>query len=86
MKKVPLRMCCITREKCEKRMLLRVVRTPDGKVIYDNTSKANGRGVYLKKDKDVILKAQKSKVLDKILEIPVPEEVYSALLSEVENA
>ena len=33
MKKVPLRTCTVTKEKCEKKDLLRVVRMPDGKAI-----------------------------------------------------
>ena len=85
MKKVPLRTCVITKEKCEKRLLLRVVRTPDGNVIFDKSGKANGKGAYVKKDYDVILKAQKSKILDKILEVNVPDDVYEALLKEVKS-
>ena len=85
MKKVPLRTCVITKEKCEKRLLLRVVRTPDGNVIFDKSGKANGKGAYVKKDNDVILKAQKSKILDKILEVNVPDDVYEALLKEVKS-
>ncbi|MDE5539028.1 MAG: YlxR family protein, partial [Bacilli bacterium] len=53
MKKIPMRTCVVTREKLEKRDLLRIVRTPDGEVITDETGKANGRGAYLKKDVDV---------------------------------
>ena len=59
MKKIPLRTCVVTKEKCEKRDLLRVVRTPEKEVIYDESGKANGKGAYLKKDIDVINKAKK---------------------------
>ncbi len=83
MKKVPLRTCVITKEKCEKKALLRVVRTPEGKVIFDKSGKSNGKGAYVKKDETVILKAQKSKILDKVLEVEVPDEVYQELLKEV---
>ena len=48
-KKVPCRTCVITREKLPKKELIRVVRTPEGEVIIDETGKANGRGAYLKK-------------------------------------
>ena len=44
MKKIPLRTCVVTKEKCEKRDLLRVVRTPEKEVIYDESGKANGKG------------------------------------------
>jgi len=85
MKKVPLRTCVVSREKVEKHNLLRVVRTPEKTIVYDKSGKLNGRGVYLKKDKAVILKAQKHKILDKILEAEVPSEVYTLLLNEVKD-
>lgn len=79
-KKIPMRTCVVTREQFPKMELIRVLRTPEGTVIIDTKGKANGRGAYLKKDKDVILKAQKTKVLDKILEVNVPDEIYQELL------
>ena len=60
-KKIVLRTCCVTREKLPKNELLRIVRTPEANVIVDITGKANGRGAYLKKDKEVIAKARKNK-------------------------
>lgn len=75
-KKVPMRTCVVTKEKCEKRDLLRIVRTPEGEVIVDPTGKANGRGAYLKKDVEVIKKAQTSKILERILEVDIADSVY----------
>ena len=83
-KKLVLRTCVISKEVCEKKDLIRVVRTPEHSVIVDLKGKANGRGAYLKKDKEVILKAKKNKVLDKKLEVEVPEEIYLELLGLVE--
>ena len=79
-KKIPMRTCVVTREQFPKMELIRVLRTPEGTVTIDTKGKANGRGAYLKKDKEVILKAQKTKVLDKILEVNVPDEIYQELL------
>lgn len=81
MKKIPLRTCIITKEKLPKKELIRVVRTPEGEVIIDQTGKANGRGAYLKLDLEVIEKAQKSKTLNKHLEVDVPNSVYEELRS-----
>ena len=75
-KKIPMRTCVVTKEKCEKKDLLRRVRTPEGNVIVDITGKANGRGAYLKKDIEVINKAEKTKILERILEVSIPSEVY----------
>ena len=75
-KKIPMRTCVVTKEKCEKKDLLRIVRTPEGDVIVDITGKANGRGAYLKKDIEVINKAEKTKILERVLEVSIPSEVY----------
>lgn len=78
-KKTPMRSCVISREKLPKNELIRVVRTPEGNVIVDETGKANGRGAYLKKDKEVFEKAKKTKVLNKMLEVEINDEVYEQL-------
>lgn len=79
MKKIPMRSCVVSHEKCEKKDLVRIVRTPSGEVIIDLTGKMNGRGAYLKKDIEIFKKAQKSKILDKILEVPIQNEIYDEL-------
>ncbi len=82
-RKIPMRSCVITKEKLEKKDLFRIVRTPEGKVIVDETLKANGRGAYLKKDVDVINKAKLNKILERHLEVKIPEEIYDELLSKL---
>ena len=79
-RKLVLRTCVCSKEVCEKKDLFRIVRTPELTVIVDLKGKANGRGAYLKKDKDNILKAKQTKVLDKKLEVEVPEAIYEELL------
>ena len=81
MKKIPMRSCVVTLEKCEKKDLIRVVRDNTGKVFIDETGRANGRGAYLKRDKDVINKAKMNKILDRRLEAEVPEEIYEELVN-----
>ena len=82
-RKVPLRTCVITKEKCEKKDLIRIVRNNEGLVFVDDTLKANGRGAYLKKDKDIIEKARKTKVLEKHLETKINDEIYNELLEKI---
>ena len=83
MKKIPMRTCVITGEKLPKKELIRVVRTPEGSVIVDESGKANGRGAYLKKDIETFNKAQKSKILNKRLEVEVPDSIYDELKTKV---
>ena len=46
-KHVPLRTCIVCRQERGKRELVRIVRTPDGRVQVDPTGKQAGRGAYL---------------------------------------
>ena len=79
MKSIPQRMCLITREKCDKRDLIRVVRNKELGVIVDDTGKVNGKGAYLKRDKEVIEKAIKTKALERALETEIPDSIYEEL-------
>ena len=79
MRKIPLRTCVVTKEKYEKKDLIRVVKNNEGKVFVDESGKANGRGAYLKKDIDVLNKARQSKILERQLEISIPDEIYEEL-------
>ena len=78
-KKIPMRSCVVTREKLPKGELLRIVRTTDGTIVADETGKINGRGAYIKKDATVVDKARKSKVLERHLEVNVPDTIYDEL-------
>lgn len=84
-RKIPLRTCVVTKENLPKQELLRIVRTPEKKVIVDLTGKANGRGAYIKKDVEVLEKARKSKILEKRLEVPIEEEIYEEIKKICEN-
>ena len=78
-KKIPLRSCVVTREKLPKAELLRVVRTPDGNVLIDVTGKLNGKGAYIKKDIEVLEKAKKSKILERMLDISISNDIYDEI-------
>lgn len=82
-KKIPLRTCVLTKEKLDKKELLRIVKTKEGNIFVDKTLKANGRGVYLKKTPEVIKKAETLKILDRVLEANVPHNIYEELLNLV---
>ena len=84
-KKIPMRSCVVTREKCEKKDLIRVVRTPEGEVKIDLTGKMNGRGAYIKKDIEVLDKAIKNKILDRQLETTISDMVYDEIRNIIEN-
>ena len=78
-----MRKCVVTGEILEKKELIRVVRNKDNQVFVDETGKLNGRGAYLKKDLDVINRAKKNKILDRRLEVEIPEEIYEELVNMI---
>ncbi len=83
-KKIPQRQCMGCRERKAKREMIRVVRMTDGTVNLDFGGKTNGRGAYICPDPECLKKAQKSKALERSLEVPIPEEVYARLAKEME--
>ena len=83
MRKIPMRKCVITNERFPKNELIRVVRTPENEIVVDPTGKKNGHGAYLKKDAEVIATAKKKKILNRILETEIPDEVYEELLKQI---
>lgn len=82
-RKIPLRTCVVTKEKLPKQELIRVVRTPEGNIIIDESGKANGRGAYLKKDLEVFKKAKLNKILNRHLEVEVPDSIFDELGSMI---
>ena len=79
MKKIPYRMCVVTRERFPKQELIRVVVNKEGVVTVDETGKLNGKGAYIKKDIDVLNKAISTKVLDRILDVTINDDIYNEL-------
>ena len=78
-KKIPMRMCSVTRERFPKQELLRVVKTPLETIEIDTTGKVNGHGAYIKKDLAVLEQAKKTKALSRALECEIPSEVYDKI-------
>lgn len=84
-KKIPLRKCVVTQERLPKKELLRIVKNNEGIVFVDTTSKANGRGAYIKKDLEVLELARKKGFLNRALECQIPDEVYEQIKEVILN-
>ena len=80
-KKIPLRKCVATQEQLPKKELLRIVRTPEGNVVIDESGRMNGRGAYLKKSQEAIDIAIKRKALERALEVTLDPSFIEQLRS-----
>lgn len=78
--KIILRMCALTRQKVDRTLLFRIVKTPHG-IYVEKDQHIPGRGAYLSKDKKVIEIAKKKKILSRQLKTEVHEEIYDQLLN-----
>ncbi|PYF04741.1 RNase P modulator RnpM [Ureibacillus chungkukjangi] len=79
-RKVPLRKCVVTGEMLPKKSMIRVVRSKEGEVSVDITGKKSGRGAYISKSEDAVEAARKKNILERQLEVKIPEEVYDELI------
>jgi predicted RNA-binding protein YlxR (DUF448 family) len=88
-KHVPQRSCVACRQVKPKRALIRVVRSPEGKVLVDETGKSQGRGAYLCRDwtcwQKGIGKSPGSSPLAHSLKVALREEDRVALLDYAQN-
>lgn len=84
-RKIPMRQCLGCRQMYPKRELIRVVRAPDGgSIALDFKGKAPGRGAYVCRSAECLQKAKKSRALERAFSAAVPDEVYDALLAQME--
>ncbi len=82
-RKIPMRMCVGCREMKEKKMLIRVVRSPEGEVSLDPVGKKPGRGAYVCRSADCLKRALKQKQLERQLDVTLPPETAEALTAEM---
>lgn len=82
-KKIPMRKCVGCQEMKSKKEMIRVIRTKEGEFLLDATGRKNGRGAYICPSEDCLLKAVKSRGLERSFGQAIPAEVYEALEKEM---
>ena len=60
--------------------MFRIVKTPNHEIHIDLTYHLQGRGAYLSKDKNLILKAKNKRLIEKQLRVSDCQTVYDELL------
>jgi len=84
-RKIPRRKCLGCSEMKPKRELIRIVRSPEGKVDMDKVGKAPGRGCYVCPNLTCLEAAIKAKRVEKALEAPVDEDVFNRLRTQLSH-
>lgn len=85
MKKKPVRSCSVCRVRANKEDLIRLVKSPDGKVFIDYAKKLPGRGAYICPDPECIEKAKKTGILAHALKAVIDDDFWPELEACVEN-
>lgn len=84
-KHVPTRTCVACKKSEAKRGLVRIVRTPEGRVVVDERGKANGRGAYLCRERACWEAGLKKGALERALKVTISDEDRTALLAYMES-
>ena len=84
-KKIPLRQCIGCGEMKGKKDMMRVLKTAENDICLDVTGKKNGRGAYICRSSECLLRARKNKGLERSFKMSIPNEVYDALEREFEK-
>lgn len=82
-RKIPMRKCVVTGEMKPKKDMLRIVKTKDDEISWDDTGKKNGRGAYVSLDTEVIKEAKDRNILSQALKTKVSDDFYDELFEHV---
>ncbi|MFZ5854901.1 MAG: RNase P modulator RnpM [Chloroflexota bacterium] len=78
-RRVATRTCVACRTTRAKRDLVRIVRSPDGRIALDETGRLAGRGAYLCRDRSCWQLALSRGAVQRALGVPLPADVRAVL-------
>ena len=85
-KKIPLRQCVGCGKMKSKKEMLRILKTADtNEIVLDVSGKKNGRGAYICRNRDCLMKAIRNKGLERSIKTGIPQEVYLSLEKEFDQ-
>ena len=65
--------------------MIRIIRTPEGEVMIDETGRKNGRGAYLCRSGACLALARKRSGLEHSLKMKIEAEIYEKLEEEMKS-
>ena len=84
-RRIPMRKCTGCNEMKPKKELDRVVKSPEGEISLDLTGKKPGRGAYVCRCAECLVKARKAKRLERAFSCEIPDGVYERMEEELKN-
>ena len=72
-------------EGAPKHELFRIVKSSDGRVVFDKSGKMNGRGAYVMKDVKCLLSPKLRDKLQAALKTNINNEDFEVLLDEIKK-
>ncbi len=81
----PERTCISCRKKGEKSNFIKIVYNKSGETFIEKDKNINGRGAYICKCADCILKCIKTKALNRAFKTNISPEIYKELESEFKS-
>ncbi|HHY76000.1 MAG TPA: YlxR family protein [Firmicutes bacterium] len=82
-RRLPQRTCLGCQTIRPKREMIRIVRTPEGNLVVDDTGKKSGRGAYVCPNLDCLEALRKGKRLERALEVPPPPSLFEELRERI---
>ena len=83
--KESIRQCIACRDKHPKAMLLRVIKTPEGRIFFDEKHQMNGRSVYFCREPKCVQKAQKKDLVSQTFQIKISTDIYTKLACQTQS-
>ena len=81
----PERTCIACRSKGSKENFVKVVKNKAGEFAIERDKKLDGRGAYICNTKECAEKCAKTRALNRVFKMVVPQEVYEELKNEFTN-
>ena len=81
-KHIPLRMCAACREMKPKEELFRITLC-GGRIALDSSFKAQGRGMYICRTEECVLKAKKKSAAERTFKRAADKDFYESLLEKI---
>ena len=85
MKNIPQRTCTVCRKQKNKNELLRIVKNKENIINVDENGKEPGRGAYICYDRECLEKAEKTKKLEKVLNVKIKDDIYIKIRDVIEK-